>query len=742
MIIKGTMGATRPSGVIIQYLKSLGIKIRPLKKAFSLDSQKKSGEGLFGVPLPSLPLCKKEGDIPQLLVDLCQFLCNHLCTEGLFRKSGSVVRIKALKAQLESGEASLLSAHPGDVACLLKQFFRELPHPLIPPELQDPLCQIQETLSEEHRGVAIILVTCLLPSIYQSTLRYFCSFLQSVASRSHENLMDSGNLAVVLAPNLFSNSGLGEKLTLGTERQLQIQACVMQTLIEQAETIGQPPMFVLEKMSLSPSVVEDEVVTPKEGVSRRRRRVGGLVNDALNKLKSGLGSSSVTPERAAAATDQPDPPPRGKTKRKASEDSGCADQCTAKKRKSLLGVADDLTSGLEPCDLVNPVSPLADRGRGAEVFLDVPPLSPGAVLELIALPLVIPPTSDPPSHVPRARGKKENKRAHRSGLVPPLERKDKVRNSMRLFNRSRPVKDPTADTRSGEESNWNLVKRLVSEALEGPIFNGRDFWLNSSSIKSANTGLDISSSRSSLHPPKMVASSGKKSRSLRRSLSMPESLVDCGKAEGDGHAVHQTEEPPPSPDIEEVMVQDGSDAWKLESIPQLDVTDPYAVASPGKAISHDHMTCHRGPLRGSRGSACASLLCVSRLPDNLQRDCEERPAHPIQRKGARRFGRSLSHESGIGLAEETGGGENPETGGAPLIYRNRQVFISRKNITLSSMGQRNWDIQNQGCLDEEPADTDDPPAGDIRLQENLELIPKMEENPVYVTELPSDTLDF
>ena len=53
---------------------------------------------VFGVPLESLPQRRVVyGDVPCFLVDACSTLQEHIDTEGLFRKSGSIVRLKALR---------------------------------------------------------------------------------------------------------------------------------------------------------------------------------------------------------------------------------------------------------------------------------------------------------------------------------------------------------------------------------------------------------------------------------------------------------------------------------------------------------------------------------------------------------------------------------------------------------------------------------------------------------------------
>uniref|UniRef100_A0A8D0BKT6 Rho-GAP domain-containing protein n=1 Tax=Salvator merianae TaxID=96440 RepID=A0A8D0BKT6_SALMN len=166
----------------------------------------------------------------------------HLHIEGLFRKCGSVTRIKALK--VEYGTHCLEMALPCDVATLVKQFLRDLPEPLIPARLQGPLCQVQhQEHQDEARSQLILLLTCLLPPRSTTVLRYLFIFLQDVAAKCAQNKMDSANLAVVFAPNLFSNESCGP-LDGGAEERMQRQVAVVQVLICHAPEIGKPNFYV------------------------------------------------------------------------------------------------------------------------------------------------------------------------------------------------------------------------------------------------------------------------------------------------------------------------------------------------------------------------------------------------------------------------------------------------------------------------------------------------------------------
>ncbi|NWH60945.1 RHGBA protein, partial [Geococcyx californianus] len=274
---------------------------------------------IFGTSFHALPLSlvPEYGYIPSFLVDACEYLEEHIHTEGLFRKTGSLVRLKSLKSKLDQGENCLSAALPCDVAGLLKQFFRELPEPILPPYLQEGLFKAQQ-LGNEKKNVTVLL-SCLMADRTIEALRYFFNFLRTVSLRSNENRMDSSNLAVVFAPNLLHSNEI-EKMSADTEKKIRLQAAVVQTLIDHATEIGQVPEFILEKISAmlgvdafqsTPSLCgheDSENESPSECKKRRHRSVGVL--------------SSVTPMVLTPST-----------KRKLPTD--CSQGLSSKKRRSL-----------------------------------------------------------------------------------------------------------------------------------------------------------------------------------------------------------------------------------------------------------------------------------------------------------------------------------------------------------------------------------------------------------------------
>ncbi|XP_062325912.1 rho GTPase-activating protein 11A isoform X1 [Osmerus eperlanus] len=268
----------------VQHLRTaFGIKTKNWNKNKASGCKMTANDGysvkVFGVPLESLPQRKVVyGEVPCFLVDACSTLQEHIDTEGLFRKSGSIVRLKALRAKLDLGEECLSTALPCDVAGLVKQFFRELPEPVLPAELQESFLRAQQLSSAEDRSSATLLLSCVLPHRNLSLLRYFFSFLYDVSQRSAANKMDSSNLSVILAPNLLHAGDGTEKMNANTEKRLRLQAAVVLCLIENAQDVGVVPGFLMEKVPamlggelLSPSLEEPEELD-SSGMKRRRRR--------------------------------------------------------------------------------------------------------------------------------------------------------------------------------------------------------------------------------------------------------------------------------------------------------------------------------------------------------------------------------------------------------------------------------------------------------------------------------------
>ncbi|NP_001071081.2 uncharacterized protein LOC566129 [Danio rerio] len=381
---------------IIQALKAVGIRVKNWKNFLNGNSnceqtlcqENASQRFAFGRDLHLLPqhdLPDNGGTVPRFLVEACVFLSQHLNTEGLFRKTGSLTRIRALRADLEQGKPVFLPPHSSllqasDVASLIKQFLRELSSPLIPTDLQIPLIQAQGLeMTHDQEGArnrTTLLITALFPSSNACALRYLCTFLRQVADRCSENRMDASSLAVVIAPNLLQCPTQPNKLTLDTEKHLDQQTSVIKSLILNADRIGVVPSCLLEPSKSTggigtPSPVGGTMFSKRTGLSvyrslrrQRRRSVGEIFVDAFSKLKPCrtptepaivLGVASET-----LLLKSPTPQSPVTVKRKAAEESLPELEGSARKRRSLHDLREDTTTTITQ-ESVDSRSPLEDN---------------------------------------------------------------------------------------------------------------------------------------------------------------------------------------------------------------------------------------------------------------------------------------------------------------------------------------------------------------------------------------------
>ncbi|GLG99660.1 Rho GTPase-activating protein conundrum [Gryllus bimaculatus] len=103
---------------------------------------------------------------------------------------------------------------PHDVATLLKEFFRDLPDPLLPRDLYHAFVHTQRIRNRRLQFEALQHLVQLLPAANRDTLHALLTFLAVVAAHAGEhrdasgewvtgNKMDSNNLATMFAPNVL-----------------------------------------------------------------------------------------------------------------------------------------------------------------------------------------------------------------------------------------------------------------------------------------------------------------------------------------------------------------------------------------------------------------------------------------------------------------------------------------------------------------------------------------------------------
>uniref|UniRef100_G3UCC6 Rho GTPase-activating protein 7 n=1 Tax=Loxodonta africana TaxID=9785 RepID=G3UCC6_LOXAF len=160
---------------------------------------------VFGVPL-TVNVQRTGQPLPQSIQQAMRYLRNHCLDQvGLFRKSGVKSRIQALRQMNESAMdcVSYEGQSAYDVADMLKQYFRDLPEPLMTNKLSETFLQIYQYVPKDQRLQAIKAAIMLLPDENREVLQTLLYFLSDVTAAVKENQMTPTNLAVCLAPSLF-----------------------------------------------------------------------------------------------------------------------------------------------------------------------------------------------------------------------------------------------------------------------------------------------------------------------------------------------------------------------------------------------------------------------------------------------------------------------------------------------------------------------------------------------------------
>ncbi|CAO3587359.1 unnamed protein product [Absidia cylindrospora] len=163
---------------------------------------------MFGTSLASR-VAFEERDVP-LLVEQCiaAVEARGMDYEGIYRKSGGAAQMRTIQLSFEANEPLNLKDEDEindicAVTSVLKQYFRELPNPLLPYELYDQFMDaVRMSLGDSKMNKFMELLS-QLPKANYDTMKLLMVHLENVRNQSEANLMTTKNLAMVFGPTLL-----------------------------------------------------------------------------------------------------------------------------------------------------------------------------------------------------------------------------------------------------------------------------------------------------------------------------------------------------------------------------------------------------------------------------------------------------------------------------------------------------------------------------------------------------------
>ncbi|KAJ2881527.1 Rho-type gtpase-activating protein, partial [Coemansia asiatica] len=157
-------------------------------------------------------------NIPWVVRSAIKFIeAQGLTMEGVYRRSGSTMDIRAVLIEVSNvaeatnnrfRDAAIApsSADVTSVTSVLKQYFRDLPNPLMTSETYHLWVHTASIASVDERIKVYRTISDSMPDAHSETLRFLMTHLKRVSDNQQENKMTTNNLSVVFAPNILHMS--------------------------------------------------------------------------------------------------------------------------------------------------------------------------------------------------------------------------------------------------------------------------------------------------------------------------------------------------------------------------------------------------------------------------------------------------------------------------------------------------------------------------------------------------------
>ncbi|KAJ2831750.1 Rho-type gtpase-activating protein, partial [Coemansia sp. 'formosensis'] len=226
-----------------------------------------------------------------------------LTMEGVYRRSGSTMDIRAVQVEITrvatatnnrfTDEPAIAPAETDvtSVTSVLKQYFRDLPNPLMTSETYHLWVQASNIASSEERVKVYRTISDSMPQPHSETLRYLMTHLKRVADCQQENKMTPNNLSVVFAPNILH---MGKNDVLQEMANMSGISRTVSFLIQNANEIWGPSRLESSgDAAAAASKAESEV--PQQFARPPMRRLKDMNMLTVNAISSPAAAAAQPP---------------------------------------------------------------------------------------------------------------------------------------------------------------------------------------------------------------------------------------------------------------------------------------------------------------------------------------------------------------------------------------------------------------------------------------------------------------
>ncbi|CDH57776.1 related to bem3-gtpase-activating protein [Lichtheimia corymbifera JMRC:FSU:9682] len=173
---------------------------------------------VFGVPLGEAVRASRVSDtchLPAIVVRCIEYLEANNATreEGIYRLSGSAVKIRSLREEFDQGtDVNLLESNEHHdihaVAGVFKMWLRELPGNVLTEELLPEFLPVIDLVDRHERVQELGRLVSMLPLANYALLRSLCTHLIGVVTSSETNKMNARNVGIIFSPTLQIPTGI------------------------------------------------------------------------------------------------------------------------------------------------------------------------------------------------------------------------------------------------------------------------------------------------------------------------------------------------------------------------------------------------------------------------------------------------------------------------------------------------------------------------------------------------------